>query len=869
MKMLKQKLDVEELALLEIVEDSIWFGEFMRTTGDGEIDKNVWPKPVDGKSWRYRDYQRQFLSDTSEFILYTGGRAIGKCQPSGARVYTTKGYKTIGELSREKYFITYALDPKSLDVVQRRAVITKDKLSPAYTLRTASGHEIVATKLHPILTPDGYKLMADIDAGDYIAVTTRLPHESQNASLQWHELRILGYIFLAHKYRVSNRIAPRYKKIGAELEVIAERMLLSWNKDFDGTYLLDKRKGPYKHPINSLLEQMGQYHPFRQYGAKKIPNMIKEERLDNIQVFLEAVFAQFGELSQREITLKLQHIDLARDFQELLLRFGIESSIEDIGVGWKLSLLDYRAVYRFWKTFLIPGVTVGQLELPPATEDATDFMRYDRVVNKYLSHEITDTYAVHVYEHNNYIGDNIYVHNSVVLEDKLIHAIVNSHDEFPVTPEMVFVTANQAQMSMPQSRFISRFTASPFLKDFLKGKINKSIGIMEFPRKSGGSLKFWMRIAGSNGEQNMVGLHLPRIVGDECQLFPLPAYTQLMPAYNQWEPKRQQIWGGVPNGLRNSVLYLLDMQSPKYKKYRIPAPNNVMGYSYENYMDDLRRYGGEADDRFQQLVLGRHGAAAYQVIPRESITIETYPFYNQRYNSTHVSKGQLYTDVLQRQSLPSGLNRVMFAIDPGFADPTIIQIIGRDEKNIWRAYNRIRLTRIDFNEQQNIIHWLDDFYNPDQIVIDIGAGGNGASIMHNMMYGETYKGRNYEKRFMGVQFKENVLAGYDDNGEELFQEAKSFAATELARIIQDGKLRFSEVDNEGLSQMERVAKKKSMNGRDTFFVISEKGASGKGGVGADEDDHIFASFICFTLASREDVLNPYAKKLGKPKGSHT
>lgn len=864
--MLKQKLDAEELALLEIIEDPIWFGEFMRRTSDGEINDNVWPK---GEPWKYRDYQRQFLSDTSEFILYTGGRAIGKCQPSGAKIYTTKGYKTIGELGREPYFIAYALDPKSMEIIQRRAVIVKDKLSPAYTIRTVSGHEFVSTEIHPILTPDGYKLMADLNVGDYVAVATRLPYESTNNALQWHELRILGYIFLDGSYRVKRKITPRYKKIGAELETIADRLLVSWNKDFEGRYILRQKDGPYKHPINSLLYQMGMYHAFRQYGARRIPNMIKEDRLSNIQIFLEAVFAQFATLSQREISLTLQYFVLAQDFQELLLRFGIESRIEEIGSEWCLSLLDYRAVYRFWKTFIIPGISVGQIEMPPFTEDATEYMRYEKIQNKWLSHEITDTYAVHVYEHNNYIGNNFYVHNSVVLEDKLVHAVVNSHDEFPITAEMVFVTANQAQMSMPQSRFISRFTSSPFLKDFLKGKINKSIGIMEFPRKAGGSLKFWMRIAGSNGEQNMVGLHIPRIIGDEAQLFPLPAYTQLMPAYNQWEPKRQQIWGGVPNGLRNSVLYLLDMQTPKYKKYRIPAPNNIMGYSYENYMDDLRRYGGETDDRFQQLVLGKHGAAAYQVIPRESITIETFPFYNQRYNSVHVNKGQHFHHILERQALPNDLERIMFAIDPGFADPTIIQVIGRDSKKVWRTYCRYRLTRIDFNEQQNIIHWLDDFYRPDQIVIDIGAGGQGSSIMHNMMYGDPYKNRGYDKRFMGVQFGEKLLSGYDDEGEELFQEAKSFAATELARIIQEGKLRFSELDNEGLSQMERVAKKKSMNGRDTFFVISEKGVSGRGGAGADEDDHIFASYICYALGAKEDVINPHAKKLGQPKGSHT
>lgn len=211
----------------------------------------------------------------------------------------------------------------------------------------------------------------------------------------------------------------------------------------------------------------------------------------------------------------------------------------------------------------------------------------------------------------------------------------------------------------------------------------------------------------------------------------------------------------------------------------------------------------------------------------------------------------------------------MLAIDPGFVDPTIIQVIGRDKQGIWRTYIRYRLTRIDFNEQQKIIDWIADFYNVQQIAMDIGAGGNGSAMMHNLMYGEEYKGKHYDKRIIGVQFKENVLSGYDEEGEELFQEAKSFAATQLAKIIQEGKLRFSEIDNEGLSQMERVAKKKSMAGRDIYFVLSEKGASKSGGVGVDEDDHILASYICFTLASREEVINPHLKKLGKAKGALT
>lgn len=222
-----------------------------------------------------------------------------------------------------------------------------------------------------------------------------------------------------------------------------------------------------------------------------------------------------------------------------------------------------------------------------------------------------------------------------------------------------------------------------------------------------------------------------------------------------------------------------------------------------------------------------------------------------------------YDEVLQRPKLPHDVVRVILAIDPGFVDPTIIQVIGRDKQGIYRTYIRYRLTRIDFNEQQKIIHWLTEFYHVDQIALDVGSGGNGSAMMHNLMYADEYKGKGYDKRIIAIQFAQKVLSGYTEDGEELFQEAKAFAATELANTIQQGILRFSEVDNEGLSQMERIAKKKSVNGRDLYFVLSDKGN------GADTDDHIFASYICYALAIREEPFLQVQRKLAQPRGIHT
>lgn len=853
---LKQKISKEDIALLEVIEDEVWLGQFLRTSGDGQVDKTLWS----GREWNYRDYQKQFLTDKTQFILYTGGRSIGKCSPSGAKILTVNGYKTLGSLSKLNSFIAYTLTPE-MTLEQRRAVAIHDKLAPAYTVTTESGYKFVGTQNHPMLTPEGYKVISMLKEGNYVAVATFLPYESVNNALRWHELRIIGYTILNSTFRAETKITPRYKKIGAELEAIAARMLLNWHKDFEGRYSLYRKPGPFKHPITSLYQETRLFNAMRQYGLRRLPDIIKHERLENIQVFLEALFAQFATISDKKVSVKTPNETVAQDLQELLLRFGIETKVYELLGQWYIETRDYRAAYRFWNTFTLPGVSVGTLPLPASTNDATEFMRYDRITSIYMSHEMTDTYAVYVYEDENYISDNCFVHNSVIIEDKLIYEIINSDKEFPITRESVLVTPNQAQMTPLLNKIIIRFTSSPLLRGFLNNNVNRSEGTMKFMMKQRPMI-FHFRIAGSRGEQNMVGLHIPRIRADETQLFPLQAWTQLMPALNSWEPKTQIIAAGVPNGLRNSVLYQLDLQNPRYKKYRIPAHNNPY-YTKEDNDDNIRRYGGEQDDRYQQLVLGRHGAAAFQVIPRETITTETFPFYSLRYNSSHVTKGLQYHEILQRPRLPDNLENVVMSIDTGFVDPTIIHIIGRDNKRIWRTYIRYRLTRIDFEEQQKIIDWLASYYNIPLIAIDIGAGGGGAGIMHNLMNAEQYKTKGYDKRIVGLQFNENVIAGYDDEGEELVQDSKGYAANELAKTIQEGALVFSEIDNEGISQMERVAKQKTTGGKDRYFILSDKGA------GADEDDHIFASYICFILGIRQEPEYTGIKKLGKASGAYT
>lgn len=349
------------------------------------------------------------------------------------------------------------------------------------------------------------------------------------------------------------------------------------------------------------------------------------------------------------------------------------------------------------------------------------------------------------------------------------------------------------------------------------------------------------------------GLHVPRIRGDEVQIFPMEAFVQLRPTYNSWEPKTQQFFCGVPNGVREgSVMYFLDQVSKQFKKYRIPAHENPY-FTRQDNEEALRQYGGEDTDDYQHLVLGMHGSPTFSVIPRSSMKTESYPFYSYRYTHDKKISGMSYSQAFDRPDIKHDKDHILFAaIDTGYSDPTVIQIIGKIPEEPWKVLARYRLTRIAFPEQAEIIDWLHQQYNFDCIAIDFGAGGGGMGIAQDLTSSRFKSHQQYKRIIQPVMFgssmedKFDLSAKFDSTGRV---NAKSFGGQELARMISDKELVFSEMDIEGMSQLERVASQRKPDGGYQYFVMSERGS------GKSNDDHILASYIVFIIAkaSREIV----------------
>lgn len=858
---LQKKLDSSELALLEIIEDPVWLNEFLRSTNNADMNKNNWP----ADEFKHRPYQKEILTDQNKHIVVTGGRAIGKCQPPNAKIFTADGFKTISELLhlKNKSFITYAYSVEG-KWEQRRAVITKDKWTRVHKYYTNSGHVVECTHNHPILTPDGFVVAGDLKIGSLIGVVNMLPTEHcTNNTFSWFELRLMGYDALnTIKLRGYLGVKPRYKQIAEELEFIAKNTFLNTRIE-DGKYYLERIKtGQTRHYLLQLWRETGTMAAHN----RRVANLgwLKKERLENIKVFLEAVFAQYGKHSLDKFSVEIFNERYARDFQELLLYFGVATKLTmlDTRKGgkyrykfddtmWLLETLDKPAAMQFWSVFKLPGIKVSIGDIDPP-----EIVRWEPIIKKTSRNYNLPTYAVHVYTDETYISDYVVVHNSVILEDMLTYQILNSDLEFPKTSEQLLVTPNTNQLTPLLDRIILKFTSSPMLKEFLNNNVNRSKGTLDFKMGSRNH-RFYARIAGSRESNNLVGLHIPKIGGDEMQLFPITAFQQLQPTLNTWEPKVQETYYGVPNGLRNSTLYDLDVRRPKYKKYRIPSPNNPY-FTLDDWNDSLRKYGGIEEDTFQQLVLGRHGSASFQVIPRDSFVTEPYDFYSYRFTNNDKVKGKKFEDMLKiHKEICKNYDFVIFGIDTGFSDPTIVNVIGFRNNKYYSAA-RYRFSKIDYPEQEKIIHYLTLAYNPSKIGIDVGAGGGGAAIVQSLTSRPEFASVKYANKLIPVLFNEKVSVGRTDDM-ELTEVFRSWGSKEIARMVSEGAMVFSELDSEGISQLERLTRQRRTTGNDFYFIMGERGS------GASDEDHIYASYLCFIYTLRERiVLVDTTPKLARP-----
>jgi hypothetical protein len=856
---LKEKIRDDEIELLEILEDPIWFGEFIRETNGGSLSTKS------HSPFNYRWYQKDILSDQTEKIVVVGGRSVGKCSPGYEKIYTTEGYFTLNYLIKHKsVFDVWSFNEETNRYEQKRAFVFYNGKEDVYCVRTKTGKSFFATAEHPMKTDKGYKRIDELSAGDKVAVVNYLPDIGVYDNFNWYELRLLGYLYGANRSpKPSSRLRLRFKRQINEIQLIAEYFGVDVSLNEDGYFWLKTNTDRLRNPIMWLLnEASGIVQKERSFfdseglmlKPREIPERIEKQVNKNLIVFLESFFSMVGHFKPPHLYICIPFREMANQLSEILLRFGIRTkrSIRENGLIWNDSkeyILEPEDVDLFLSIFSIPGIKKkdGEIRFTPFS--------YEEIEHIYI-HKKEPTYGVFVHGTNTYISGDFYVHNSVVLEDMLLFNLVNGDKELPESPEQLFVTANVAQMTPVLDRVISRLMSSDIFSSF-HIEPNRSKGTLDVFLDR--MYRLYSRIAGKTGESNLVGLHVTNIFVDEAQILPKGAYYQMLPTWNTWQKKKRLVLFGVPNGMtRSNVLWEADNLWGSFKKYRIPATENPF-FTRKDNEDAIAQYGGDKSDSYLNFVLGEHGSPTSLPISRNSIYREPREFFSYRFSVLDSNAGYSHESIIRTPDLEDKYrsNGLLFAIDSGFVQDTVLHIMGCDEKLYWRPLVRVTLTRIFFPEQAKIIARLNEYYKPDKIIFDYGSGGGG--LPTSQILQDNYGLKNID----GVYFNQNVEIGVDSSGRPIFQQFKQYAAGHFVRMVLNGEIRFSEIDMEGISQLERIAVQRKQDGSYRYFVVSESASRGE-----DQNDHIFASYIVFAgfvalqKAARSNTSTPTKKLFG-------
>ena len=295
-------------------------------------------------------------------IEYFSGYGFNKCVAGSTEIIEadTGEAVTVEELYRDKKFIkTFSCNEENLKIIpQKIKDIVCNGFKKVYRLKTALGKEIVVTDNHPFLTMSGWKELRELKVGDMIATPRKIPLNS-GKKMDDYKLVSLGNLLsegnLCHtsglyfynnnkeniddfvrniecfektKARVYQRDENRYEVyVGTGEDTKFIKNQTPWNKRD-----LCSNEVTYNKPIRSgariWIEELGLND--KKAFEKFIPREIYKLSLEHVALFLGRLWSGDGFIFSKKNTIPFYATSsekMAKDTQDLLLRFGIMSKI--------------------------------------------------------------------------------------------------------------------------------------------------------------------------------------------------------------------------------------------------------------------------------------------------------------------------------------------------------------------------------------------------------------------------------------------------------------------------------------------------------------------------------------------------------------
>ena len=277
-------------------------------------------------------------------------------------------------------------------------------------------------------------------------------------------------------------------------------------------------------------------------------------------------------------------------------------------------------------------------------------------------------------------------------------------------------------------------------------------------------------------------------------------------------------------------------------------------WSEEREQELSEFYGGRDTPGFQHEVLGEHGHPSYGAFNHEQFKLcqQDYDGYRMlRLLGEELSDCASEEEVRDRIDLLMCLapedGRFWVGADTGYTnDPTELTVWKEDEEGALKLVFRLRAEHVAYPILSEIIALIDRYYDPRGIGVD--NGGNGLSVVQDLVTLDKFRGRDFETKVRGFDFGGSTTIGYDDEDHPIRKRTKEYMTSLINRALAKRKAVFPisdiDIENEFTTHTYTL-----QNGR----VVYSKG-----------NDHIVDSARCAFLrkeAQQLESLDPHIEEV--------
>jgi hypothetical protein len=399
---------------------------------------------------------------------------------------------------------------------------------------------------------------------------------------------------------------------------------------------------------------------------------------------------------------------------------------------------------------------------------------------------------------------------------------------------ILVATPHEAQLRAVIAEVEFQIENNGVLKESL---IKNPRGSPKIARKPYFELKFangcvaYFRLAGVQGDA-FRSLHVSYLVVDEAAWMTEAA----------WKAVRQCLNAGgnfrcysTPNGLRNSTYYRLTL----FKDWRVfhwPSWSSP-DWTAERERDLEEFYGGKNTPGWQHEVAGEHGAPAYgafnttQVLRAvtdipEYIKVSLHGSELADCNSEEAIRDRLELVL----ALPGGQGTFWLGGDLGYtADPTELLLLKEEEEGKLAVVLRVHAEQVAYPVITEMIALIDRVY--DLAGIGIDKGGNGTSVVQELLTLDKYRERYFTGRLVGYDFGGMTTVGMDDSYNPIKKRTKEHMTALINRALNARRLLLPQEDNEIVEQL-----------CSQTYVLGERGVTYSKG-----NDHLVDALRCALL----------------------